>query len=90
MAELRTVNPLVVGSSPTLGAMKQNPLYADFGNTLIGKRIELILCTDEFTPLTPGTQGLVNHVDDTGTVFVNWDNGSTLGLIPGIDKWKYL
>jgi hypothetical protein len=70
--------------------MKQNPLYADFGNTLIGERIELILCTDEFTPLTPGTQGLVNHVDDTGTVFVNWENGSTLGLIPGIDKWTYL
>jgi hypothetical protein len=70
--------------------MKKNPLYADFGKTLIGKRIELILCTDEFTPLTPGTQGLVNYVDDTGTVFVNWDNGSTLGLIPGIDKWKYV
>lgn len=90
MAELRTVNPLVVGSNPTLGAMKKNPLYANYGNTLIGKRIELILCTDEFTALTPGTQGLINYVDDTGTVFVNWDNGSNLGLIPGIDKWKYL
>ena len=90
MAELRTVNPLVVGSSPTLGAMKQNPLYADFGKTLIGKRIELILCTDEFTALTPGIQGVISYVDDVGTVFVNWDTGSTLGLIPGIDKWKYL
>lgn len=90
MAEQRTVNPLVVGSTPTLGAMKQNPLYADYGKTLIGKRIELILCTDEFTALTPGTQGVINYVDDTGTVFINWDNGSTLGLIPEIDKWKYL
>ncbi len=90
MAEQRTVNPLVVGSSPTLGAMKENPLYANFGKTLIGKKIELILCTDEFTALTPGTQGVIHHVDDHGTVFVNWDNGSTLGLIPGIDKWRYL
>ena len=90
MAEQRTVNPLVVGSSPTLGAMKENPLYANFGKTLIGKKIELILCTDEFTALTPGTQGIIHHVDDHGTVFVNWDNGSTLGLIPGIDKWRYL
>ena len=90
MAEQRTVNPLVVGSSPTLGAMEKNPLYADFGKTLIGKRIELILCTDEFTALTPGTQGIINFVDDAGTVFVKWDNGSTLGLIPGLDKWKYL
>ena len=70
--------------------MEKNPLYADFGKTLIGKRIELILCTDEFTALTPGTQGVINFVDDHGTVFVNWDNGSTLGLIPGIDKWRYL
>jgi len=90
LAEQRTVNPLVVGSSPTLGAMKENPLYANFGKTLIGKKIELILCTDEFTALTPGTQGIIHHVDDHGTVFVNWDNGSTLGLIPGIDKWRYL
>ena len=90
MAELRTVNPLVAGSSPTLGAMKQNPLYAEYGKTLIGKKIELILCTDEFTALTPGTQGIINYVDDTGTVFVDWDNGSSLGLIPGIDKWKFI
>ena len=90
MAELRTVNPLVVGSSPTLGAMKQNPLYAEYGKTLIAKKVELILCTDEFTALTPGTQGIINYVDDTGTVFVDWDNGSKLGLIPGIDKWKYI
>ena len=90
MAELRTVNPLVVGSSPTLGAMKYNPLYAKFGNSLIGKKVELINCTDEFTALTPGTQGVIDFVDGTGTVFVKWDNGSRLGLIPGIDKWKYI
>lgn len=29
-------------------------------------------------------------VDDVGTVHVAWDNGSTLGLIPGIDQWEYL
>lgn len=90
MAEQRTVNPLVVGSNPTLRAMKNPPLYTNYSKTLIGKRIELILCTDEFTTLTLGTQGLINYVNDTGTVFVNWDNGSTLGFIPGIDKWKYL
>jgi hypothetical protein len=70
--------------------MKKNPLYSDYGKTLVGKRVELILCTDEFTALTPGTQGTIDHVDDVGTLFVKWDNGSTLGLIPGIDKWKYL
>jgi hypothetical protein len=70
--------------------MKQNPLHAQYGKTLIGKRIELILCTDEFTALTPGTLGVIDYVDDNGTVFVQWDTGSRLGLIPGIDKWKYI
>jgi hypothetical protein len=70
--------------------MKNDHIYAQFGKTLIGKKVQLISCTDEFTALTPGTQGVINHVDDTGTVFVNWENGSTLGLIPGIDKWTYL
>ena len=90
MAELRTVNPLVVGSSPTLGAMKKNPLYAEFGKTLVGRKVQLVNCTDEFTALAPGTQGVIDFVDDVGTVFVKWDNGSRLGLIPGIDQWRYI
>jgi hypothetical protein len=59
-------------------------------SSLIGRRIELIDCTDEFTPMRPGSQGIISYIDDIGTVFVNWDNGSALGLIPGIDKWKYI
>jgi len=59
-------------------------------SSLIGRRIQLIDCTDEFTPMAPGSQGTISHIDNTGTVFVDWDNGSALGLIPGIDKWKYI
>jgi Domain of unknown function (DUF4314) len=58
--------------------------------SLIGKRIELVDCTDEFTPMTPGSKGTISYIDDIGTVFVDWDNGSRLGLIPGLDKWKYI
>lgn len=29
-------------------------------------------------------------VDDTGTVFVHWDSGSTLGIIYGVDGIKKL
>jgi hypothetical protein len=57
---------------------------------LLGKRVELIYTNDEYTRLIPGDQGIVNFIDDAGTVFVSWDNKSTLGLIPGIDKWKYI
>ncbi len=57
---------------------------------LIGKKVELIKCTDEYTKIQPGSLGTISSIDDAGTVFVNWDNGSRLGLIPGIDKWKIL
>ena len=85
MAEHRTVNPWVVGSSPTLGAMTQN-----ITNPIIGKRIQLIFCDDDYTKLQSGELGTVTFIDDTGTVFVDWDNGSRLGLIPNIDKWKII
>jgi hypothetical protein len=93
LAELRTVNPLVVGSSPTLGAIKGKNMPEFYTphifKQFIGKRIELVSCQDPYTTLTPGIQGVVDHIDNTGTIFVNWENGSCLGLIPGIDKWKY-
>jgi hypothetical protein len=57
---------------------------------LLGKRIELVETNDQYTKLTPGDFGTVNFIDDLGTVFVTWDNGSTLGLILGIDKWKII
>jgi hypothetical protein len=55
-----------------------------------GTRIELIRTTDEHTRLLPGTTGTVSLVDGAGTVHVRWDDGSTLGLIPGLDDWKEL
>jgi len=57
---------------------------------LIGKRACLISTTDEYTNLKPGAFGTVDHVDDAGTIFVNWDCGSKLGLIPGIDFFEVL
>lgn len=57
---------------------------------LLGKRIELRYTNDQYTLLTPGDQGIINYIDDSGTVFVTWDNGSSLGLIPGVDKWKVI
>lgn len=56
----------------------------------VGARVELIECYDEHTRLEPGEEGTVRLVDAWGTVFVDWDSGSTLGLIPGVDEWTVL
>ena len=50
-----------------------------------GTRIELVSMSDPFTKLTPGAQGTVQFVDDIGTIFVNWDCGSGLGVAYGED-----
>lgn len=54
---------------------------------LIGKRVSLLSCSDPYTRLEPGEKGTVTFVDSLGTVFVDWDSGSGLGLVPGEDSW---
>ena len=50
-----------------------------------GSRVELVSMSDLFTKLTPGEQGTVQFIDDIGTIFVNWDCGSGLGVAYGED-----
>ena len=52
----------------------------------VGTRIELISMADDYS-VAPGTKGTVAHVDDMGTIHMKWDNGRTLGLIPGEDDF---
>lgn len=48
---------------------------------LIGKRVRLISTSDPHTRLKYGDEGVVTYIDSMGTVFVKWDNGSSLGLV---------
>jgi len=57
---------------------------------LIGKRVRLDFTSDPYTNLKPGAEGEVVFVDDTGTVFVKWDSGSSLGLVPDEDRFTIL
>ncbi|WP_077533152.1 DUF4314 domain-containing protein [Massiliimalia massiliensis] len=50
-----------------------------------GTRIELVSMNDPYTKLVPGDQGTVEFVDDIGTIHVNWDCGSGLGVAYGED-----
>jgi hypothetical protein len=51
-------------------------------------RVKLIKMKDPYRDIPPGTQGIVTHVDDTGTIFVSWDCGSSLGVVYGVDSVK--
>ena len=57
----------------------------------VGTRIEITSINDPFNDtLKPGDKGTVDHIDDTGTIFAAWDNGSGLGLVYGVDSCKKL
>lgn len=34
-----------------------------------------------------GLKGTVTYVDDIGQILVQWENGSSLSLIPGVDRF---
>lgn len=54
-----------------------------------GTRIRCIAMYDKY-PVPVGTEGTVRHVDDIGTIHVNWDNGSGLGLVYGEDRFEVI
>lgn len=45
---------------------------------------------DDPRPVAPGTKGTVKHVDDIGTIHCVFDNGRSLGLVPGADSFRIL
>ncbi|WMJ87779.1 DUF4314 domain-containing protein [Anaerocolumna sp. MB42-C2] len=51
----------------------------------VGTRVELVHMNDPYAKLKPGDLGTVRTVDDIGTIFCNWDCGSSLGVVYGED-----
>lgn len=52
-----------------------------------GTRICLDKMENDPHPIPSGTKGTVEFVDDCGTVFCKFDNGRSLGMIPGEDSF---
>lgn len=52
-----------------------------------GTRICLDSMENDPNPIPPGTKGTVEFVDDCGSVFCKFDNGRSLGMIPGEDSF---
>ena len=50
-----------------------------------GTLVELLQMDDVQAPPI-GTKGTVTGVDDVGSIMANWDNGSDLIVIYGIDR----
>lgn len=53
----------------------------------IGTRVELVRM-DDFQAPPIGTKGIVRGIDDTASILVSWDNGSSLNVVYGIDKCR--
>ena len=53
-----------------------------------GTRVMLIRMSDPYTNLKQGDRGTVTLVDDIGTIHVNWDCGSSLGVVFGEDECR--
>lgn len=51
------------------------------------RRVELVSMDDAHAP-SAGTLGTVRRIGALGDLEVDWDDGSRLHLIPGIDSWR--
>ena len=55
-----------------------------------GTRVILEKMEDPYTKLKPGDGGTVLYVDDAAGIHINWDNGSSLAAIYGVDEIRKL
>ena len=55
----------------------------------LGERVKMIQI-DLDSPVPAGTKGTVKFVDDKGVVFTQWDNGASLGVAYGKDRFRKL
>ena len=55
-----------------------------------GTRILLLSMGNDPNPVESGTRGTVRAVDDIGTLHCDFDNGRSLGVVPGEDSFRKL
>ena len=53
-----------------------------------GAKVELISMCDPYRYMPAGLKGTVSHVDDAGGIHIDWENGSSLAALHGIDQIK--
>ena len=55
-----------------------------------GTRICLDSMENDPFPISSGSKGTVDFVDDAGNLIMKWDNGRSLSLIPGEDRFHVI
>ena len=54
-----------------------------------GIKVRLLYMEGE--PQMPkGLEGIIDYVDDAPQIHINWENGSSLALIPEVDKFEII
>lgn len=57
----------------------------------VGDEVVCVNMDDEFSPIKAGTPGVVKSVSNVqglNVYYVNWDSGSKLALLDGVDQWR--
>lgn len=53
-----------------------------------GTKVVLEEMSDPYRNMPEGLKGKVVHVDDAGGIHIQWENGSSLAALHGIDRIK--
>ena len=56
----------------------------------IGQKVRLIKMYDYISSIPPLTTGIIEHIDDIGTLHILWKKGRRLGLVVGIDEFEII